>query len=156
MHKCNARWVLRILTPTIREIRVACYRELITLFDDPTVDCCNRIVTGGDTWVRNLWSSHSSKFGSDQAPWPLIVHVGKIRQHLSSTVRSIFYFICTAKSINNSVNKVWIKHNKMWMSEYTNGWIYIYMYFSPCISQCFVSFLTYHKLKRRRRETLCH
>lgn len=53
MHKCNARWVPRILTPAMKEVRVACCRELLALFDDPTVDFCYRIVTGDETWVHH-------------------------------------------------------------------------------------------------------
>ena len=53
MHKCNARWVPRIPTPAMKEVKVACCRKLMALFDDPTVDFCYRIVTGDETWVHD-------------------------------------------------------------------------------------------------------
>lgn len=52
MHKCNAKWVPRILTPEMKEVRVRCCRELLDLFDDPGANFCNRIVTGDETWVH--------------------------------------------------------------------------------------------------------
>ena len=90
-HKCNEEWVPRILTPTMKEVRVTCCRGFWIFFDDATVDFCNRILTGDETRIHHYdpLTQHESKvWKRPSSPTP---HRPRLRTPAGKIMLSVFF-----------------------------------------------------------------